>query len=199
MQIEKLQSEVRQEQLARAALALIAADGLKKLSVARVAQRVGLVPSAIYRHFAGKNELLDAVLEVIREQLHANVAAVSDQTRDPMERLELLLMAHVRLIRENQGFQRVIFSDELDNGLPDRKVRVYTMISGYLKRVAGIVAEGQLSGSIRKDIDPDTVSVMFLGLIQPAAILWHMSAGKFDITRHVNKAWPVFRAAITAQ
>jgi hypothetical protein len=30
---------------------------------------------------------------------------------------------------------------------------------------------------------------MFLGLIQPAALLWHLSEGEFDVTQHVEKAW----------
>jgi len=199
MALEKLNSEVRQEQYVQAALGLVAADGLKNLSVARVARRMGLVPSALYRHFPGKDALLDAVIGVIRQRLHANVTRVLEQTPDPLERLRQLLMAHVRLIRENEGILRVIFSDELHNGRPGKKAQVWEMVGGYLKRVAEIVAQGQRAGQIRRDIDPDTASVMFLGLMQPAAILWNLSGGKFDVTRHVQKAWPVFCSALKAK
>ncbi len=194
--MEKMETGIRQEQLAQAALALIAAHGLEGLSVARVASRVGLVPSALYRHFSGKGELVDAVVGLIRERLHGNVAAVMTQTPDALERLRLLLMAHVRVIRENEGILRVIFSDELHHGHPDRKDRVYEMVGSYLKRIAAIVSEGQRTGRIRRDLDAGTISVMFLGLLQPASILWHLSDGKFDVTRHVRKAWPILSAAI---
>ncbi len=199
MALEKLNSEIRQEQYAQSALSLVAADGLKNLSVARVARRMGLVPSALYRHYLGKDALLDAVVGLIRRRLHANVAEVLEQTPDALERLRRLLMAHVRVIRENEGILRVIFSDELHNGHPKRKAQVWEMIEGYLKRVADIVVQGQREGHIRQDIDPDTVSIMFLGLIQPAAILWNLSDGKFDVTRHVQKAWPVFYTALSAK
>jgi len=191
-----METAIRQEQLAQAALALIAAHGLEGLSVARVASRVGLVPSALYRHFSGKGELVDAVVGLIRERLHGNVSAVMRQTPDALERLRLLLMAHVRVIRENEGILRVIFSDELHHGHTDRKDRVYEMVGSYLKRVAAIVSEGQREGRIRRDLDAGTISVMFLGLLQPASILWHLSDGKFDVTRHVKKAWPILSAAI---
>lgn len=199
MALEKLSSEVRQEQYAEAALDLIAADGLKSLSVARVARRVGLVPSALYRHYSGKDALLDAVITLIRERLQTNVARALKQTPDAFDRLRQLLMAHVRIIRENEGILRVMFSDELHNGHPEKKVRAWEMVEGYLKRVSDIVAQGQKEGQIRQDIDPGTASVMFLGLIQPAAILWNLSGGKFDVTRHVQKAWPVFCAALKAK
>jgi AcrR family transcriptional regulator len=198
MALEKLNSEVRQEQFAQAALGLVAAGGLKSLSVARVARRVGLVPSALYRHYPGKDALLEAVISQIGERLQTNVAKVLEQTPDPLERLRQLLMAHVRVIRENEGILRIIFSDELHNGRPELKEQVWKMVSGYLKRVAEIIARGQKDGQIRPDLDPDTVSAMFLGLIQPAAILWHLSGGKFDVTRHVQKAWPAFSRILTA-
>jgi AcrR family transcriptional regulator len=196
--VKKLDTEVRREQLAQAALALIAAHGLNRLSVARVARRVGLVPSAIYRHFSGKDALLDAVIALIRERMHRNVEAVMAQAPDALDRLRRLLLAHVRMIRENEGILRLVFSDELHRGQPERKARVYEMVGSYLKKVAAIISQGQHEGSIRKDLDSATAAVMFLGLIQPAAILWHLSGGDFDVTKQVAKAWPYFLSAITA-
>lgn len=197
--MERLDTEVRREQLAEAALELIAAHGLNHLSVARVARRVGLVPSAIYRHFAGKDDLLDAVIALIRERLHRNVEVAMEQTPDALDRLRHLLLAHVRVIRENKGILRLVFADELHRGQPESKARIYEMVGSYLKKVAAIVARGQQEGSIRQDLDPATAAVMFLGLIQPAAILWHLSGGEFDVTKQVQKAWPVFLSAISAR
>lgn len=194
----KLDTEIRREQLAKAALELIEAHGLAGLSVARVARRVGLVPSAMYRHFRGKDELTDAVIALIRERLHRNVEVAVAKTPDAMDRLRHLLMAHVRVIRENRGILRIVFSDELHRGRPEGKARIHEMVSSYLKKVAAIVEQGQREGKIRTNVDAGTIAVMFLGLIQPAAILWHLSENKFDVTRHVAKAWPVFRAGLAA-
>ncbi|MCC6142298.1 MAG: TetR/AcrR family transcriptional regulator [Candidatus Hydrogenedentes bacterium] len=191
MRTAKVDTETRRGQLAQAALRLIAADGLKGLSVARVARRVGLVPSAVYRHFANKDELLAAVLDLVRSRLQANVMAASGQTPDALECLPRLLMGQAELIRENEGILRVIFSEELHNGHPDRKARVREMVTGYLKRLTEIIARGQQEGSIRADVDPTTVSILFMGLIQPAVILWHLTAGNFDITRHAEKVWTI--------
>ncbi|MGD0654870.1 MAG: hypothetical protein ABSA16_11035 [Thermoguttaceae bacterium] len=45
MSEEKLDTQIRREQIAQAALELIASQGLRRLSVAAVARRVGLVPA----------------------------------------------------------------------------------------------------------------------------------------------------------
>ena len=107
---QKLDTHIRQEQIAEAALELVASRGVGQLSIAAVARRVGLVPSGIYRHFKGKDEVLDAVLDLIRARLMANCEAVRGETADPVERLRRLLMRHVRFIRQGRAIPRIIFS-----------------------------------------------------------------------------------------
>jgi len=195
----KLHTEVRQEQFAQAALGVIAQHGLGGLSVARVAHRVGLVPSAVYRHFQGKAALLDAVLALIRERLLGNLQAVCEDQAAPLECLQRLLMLHAQLIRENQGIPRVIFSEEISSGSPQRKAALYETVKAYLKGVADIIRRGQKEGHIRADLDPATASVMFLGLVQPAALLWQLSDGGIDVTKHAERAWQIFSDAIRAR
>lgn len=192
----KRPTAARRDQIAQAALAVIARHGLPRLNVGAVARQVGLVPSALYRHFDGREAMVDAVLELVGERLVANVRAVREESDDAIEQLRRLLFRHIALVRDNQALPRVVFSEDVYVGRPDRKARMYKTIDHYLKQVAAIVREGQRAGAIRKNLDPPTVSVMFLGLIQPAAILWHMSGGAFDVTRHTGKAWQVFRTAI---
>lgn len=196
---EKLDTGIRREQIAHAALALVARQGLRHLNVAAIARAVGLVPSALYRHFPGKDEVIDAVLALVRDRLLENVRAVSAEVDDPFERLHRLLARHVALIRANQALPRLVFSEEVFDGPPARRRAMFRGIQAYLDGVAGIVAEGQASGAIRADVDPATVSVLFLGLVQPAAILWHVSEGGFDVTAHAERAWPVFAGMLRAR
>ena len=199
MSIEKLDTGIRQEQITMAALDLIATNGLKGLSMAVLARRVGIVPSAIYRHFRNKDEVLDAVLDHIEGKLLSNVAVVCKEIPDSLDRIKQLLALHIKLIRENQGIPRIIFSEDIYQGLPNRKHKVYKIITSYLKQIGKIIHQGMEEGRIRNDIDPSIISVMFLGIIQPAAILWHMSDGDFDVTKHAERAWKIFKECIQAK
>jgi AcrR family transcriptional regulator len=189
-------TSVRQEQFTSAALALVASRGLNGLSMAAVARQVGVVPSAIYRHFGNKDELLDAVLDSIGARLQANVTAASAETNDPLATLHDILMRHVRTIRENRGIPRIVFSEDLYTDHPERKVRVLGVIQDYLAGIARILREGQRLGRVRADADPAMLAVMFLGLIQPGAILWFLSDGRFEVTRQTRGAWEIFREAL---
>lgn len=196
---QKLGTDVRKQQIAQAALSLVSSHGLKRLSVAGIADQVGLVPSAIYRHFKNKEQVIDAILDLIQERLLANVQVVIEGTRDVLERLRRLLMLHIQLIRENQGILRVVFSDEVMNGPPERKARVHNTVETYLGAMAEIVRQGQKEGVLQRDLEAGSISVAFLGMIQPAAILWHLSAGKFDLTGHAERAWKIFLAGVVSK
>ncbi len=189
----KTKTEVRQEQIAQAALTLIARRGLNCLNIGAVAEAVGVVPSAVYRHFPGKDGVLEAVLEVISDHLLANVQAACQSTRDPCERLHLLLRRHVELVRHQAGVPRVLFSEQIFAGHPARRRRVYQILQGYLHEIASILRDGQREGQIRGDLNADTSALMFLGLIQPAVILWLMSNATFDVASHAEHAWRLFR------
>lgn len=199
MRAQKLETRLRQQQIAQAALDLAATSGLRRLRVGAVARRVGLSPSALYRHFPSKERMVDAALDLIEERLLANVEAVIAETDDPLERLRQLALRHARLIRENQAIPRVFFSDEVFAGVPARRARVYGLISRYLGHVADMVRDGQVRGQIRREVDAATASRLFLGMVVPAAILWHMSEGSFDVTRHVRDSWHLYHQALRAK
>jgi len=196
MSLDKLNTEIRQEQIAQAALSLLNNHGIKKLSVAAVARRVGLVPSGIYRHFPGKEQIIDAAVDLIFSNLLNNVKAVCNETQNPFDRLKKLLVRHITMISKNHAIPRIIFSEEVYDGSSQRKTRIYKGITRYLKQIAEIIKEGQHKKDIRNDLDADALSVMFLGMIQPAAILWHISDEQFDINKHAEKAWMLYKESL---
>lgn len=199
MVAQKLDTEIRQKQITQAAFKLAASNGLKGLSIASIADEVGLVPSAVYRHFKNKGQVVDAIFELIRVSLLGNVRKVAEETEDLVDQLKRLLMLHIKLIRENRGILRIVFSDDVMNGPPERKARVHSIIQEYLGAVAKMVQQGQKAGVIRTDLEANTASGVFLGLIQPAAILYHLSEGQYDVTSHAERAWEIFLAGIIHQ
>lgn len=193
MRAPKLRTQVRREQIAAAALGVITAGGMRALSIAAVAREVGLAPSAIYRHYRGREAVIDAALTLIRDQMLGNVAAVRAETADPVERLRRLLARDVQLIAENRALPRVLFSEEVYGGRPARRARAFAIIRAYLDGIAGICREGRRAGRVRRDLDPETFAMLFIGIVRPAAILGHLSRGRIDPARHAARAWRVVR------
>lgn len=198
MRAKKTDTVQRKRQIVNAAMDLIGAEGIHGLSISGVAARVGIVPSAVYRHFAGKEDVLDAVLALLRKKLLDNVDAVRQETLDPIERLQLLLTRHLKMLSQNPALPYVIFSDTMYAGYPERKRHVHAMISAYLEEIAEIMREGQREGKIQSDIDLSSAALLFLGMILPAGMFVKLSPHPINLMNHARNVWPVFERGLTS-
>lgn len=196
MRAKKARTEIRQEQIARSAMKLLALRGWHCISLAAIAREVGVVTSAVYRHFKSKDEVLDAVLDLVEQRFQANVGA--DSSNDPLVRLHDVLMRHVDLITSGVPVPRIILSEAVFAGHPRHRKRVQKIYQNYLAEIAVIFRDGQEQGLIQGKPSPETLSIMWLGLVQSPAILWLFGPGKFDLKQHCKRAWQLFAAAIYA-
>lgn len=196
MRAKKTGTDVRQEQILEAALDLIGEKGVYALNISSIAAKVGIVPSALYRHFKSKDDVLNGILNLLKKRLLHNVSLVRKETTGSLDRLRMLLMRQARMLSENPAIAYVVFSDGIYAGNPGRQARIANNITTHLGKIQEIVKEGIQDGSIRKDVDPFTASMMLLGIILPAAVLRNVSGNDFDMIAHAEKAWPVFVKAI---
>lgn len=56
---------LNRDRLLRAAVALADETGIESLSMRRLAKELGVVPMALYKHVAGKEELLDGMVDAV--------------------------------------------------------------------------------------------------------------------------------------
>jgi AcrR family transcriptional regulator len=61
----KPRSPLNKERILRAAVALADADGVDSLSMRKIAEELDVVPMALYRHVANKDEMLDGMVDLV--------------------------------------------------------------------------------------------------------------------------------------
>lgn len=195
MRTPRLQGDVRRDQIVQAVLALAAENGLGAVSVATVAHRVGVAPSALYRHYPSKDAMLAGMLERLGTRLLDNIERARAGSADPLAALERLLFLQIEVIRENRGLPFVLFSETLTRN-PAHRRALLAFVSRFRAALSHLVRTAQEAGKVRPELDPELVSVHFIGLYVPAAILWNVTGGRFDINAHARHAWDVFHQGI---
>ena len=135
------------EALVQAALELIDADELGKLSLRAVARHAGVSPAAPYRHFESREALLATIatqgLRMRSESMRSALALCGD---DPMERLLEVGVAFVLFAHEYSAHYAVMTCSELvdDSSYPElAEAGVESM--GILMQA---IRDGQGAGSI---------------------------------------------------
>jgi AcrR family transcriptional regulator len=68
----------------QAAVALADQDGLEGFSMRRLAQELGVVPMALYKHVANKDELLDGMVDIVFGEIRS--PSIDDDWRSAMRR-----------------------------------------------------------------------------------------------------------------
>ena len=104
------------EALLEAALRSIAADGTEKLSLRALARDAGVSPTAPYRHFSSKRDLLAALIVRGFRLLEANLLAARDAAgAAPEKRLLAVSLGYVNFSLENPTSYKLMFSTVLED------------------------------------------------------------------------------------
>lgn len=129
-----------------AARALFAERGLS-VSLDQIAKRAGVGVGTVYRRFADKEELIDALFEQRLEAI-ASTAAAAAQSAEPWEGLCRWFAELVRLQVEDRGLKEVFFLSSSDR----RLARLETARSHLLPPLGELLRRAQAAGKARPDI-----------------------------------------------
>src|SRR5690606_32784010 len=175
--------EIRRDQVAESALSLIAEGGIHAVTPRAVARLLRVPARRLERAYPTVTSILTALLDYVEEQLVEHVRPVGAGDTDAIGRLERLVVQSCDAVRGDARLLSAAFATALAVGNRHRRIRerLLSILMSYLKDVTDIVREGQRNGQIRNDVDAGIVALMYLGLVQSAAMLSHASGGDFNL------------------
>lgn len=159
----------RREQIARAALVLLAELPLERLTTRDIAAAVGVSQPALFRHFATREEILLAVVELARGELEGQVVRLlapgDGAPKPPLDQCADLARALIRYVQQYPGVPRLLFAD-LALELPRLRLAVGALVSMPRALVAERVGEAQRQGMARLGADPQAAGALFVSMLQ---------------------------------
>jgi len=168
----------RQKEIINASLEIIAESGIQSLTIKNISKKIGLVESAIYRHYESKTQILIAVLDSISEQPKSNEIKETDSVFGILEKK---LGHHFRTFNEKPVLVSVVFAEDLFQNEPTLVEKTRLKVEKSISVLSALIQKGQQSGEIRSDINPETVSVMINGSVRMLVKQWKMAEYSFDL------------------
>lgn len=187
-------TEVRKEEIVRAALEIVEQCGLDKLNINDIAAKIELVPAAIYRHFTGREEIVAALIEYIDKRLRYNLSQVDIVTGTPIAKLKALFELQVSLLKEEAAIPRVLYFLLSSDRNLELKASMLSAVSFYVQQVKKLLIQGQQQGEVSPDIDVMAAAMMFLGMVQPLAIMSQINKEVLD--RYPHKLWQNYQRSL---
>jgi AcrR family transcriptional regulator len=187
------QADLTRQRLVRAALELFTSQGYHPSTIPQIARRAGIAEGTIYRHFPGKQQLLNELYrgaarwatKLVREADRAGVSP-----RDKLARLGTLLVDGAA--REPAVVRLFFFQDY--SALLDEPSR--TTAREFRGALESLVAGGKADGTVRTG-GVDVLAGAWLGVVQVALerILdrdWGVASAGAQLCR--DAAWDAIRA-----
>jgi AcrR family transcriptional regulator len=146
---------------------LLAERGFDGTTMADIANEVGVVESALYRHFKSKQELFAETVRVFYEPLVQELEAASQGISDPLPFVRYVIWRHIRSYAEEPELNQlvVIHARRIGHdGQVDREVAALNR--RYTSVLLRALTDGIKSGRFRTDLDPRLARDMIYGLIE---------------------------------
>ncbi|MCC6346642.1 MAG: TetR/AcrR family transcriptional regulator [Nitrospirales bacterium] len=196
---ERKNRETRREQIAQAALRIIAQRGVRALTTASIAQEVGISEANLYRHFKNKDEILSEMVEIIGNDIMESFKGIFGSGGDPVGKLKRVFLFHLTLIESNEGIPRLVFSEEMHRGNKELREKFLALITRYAEQVHLLIREGQEKGFFRPEIDPLKTATMFIGMVQISTLLWSLKGFSHSLVDEGMKMWENFEVCIRVE
>jgi AcrR family transcriptional regulator len=148
----------------QAAGAMFFGRGFAKVTMDEVAAELGISKKTLYQHYASKDALLRAVVRAMLDTTAADVERlINDDAMDFIDQLiGLMRLMTARVSRLSKQF-----ADDMQRHAPElwREVEQFRHRK-VMANFGRLVRKGQAAGAIRRDVDPELLTVIFAATIQ---------------------------------
>jgi AcrR family transcriptional regulator len=151
--------EARRQQIMEAAATCFARKGFHQTTMHDICQVAELSPGAVYRYFAGKDEIIEAMEEQGRQHSAAVIEAIASERKNTLDVLTGLVDVFFSKLEDSR--ECAVHIELWAEALSNPRIReIMVRIDGSIREafVSKIVIEGQERGEINARLDPDSVA-----------------------------------------
>ncbi|OGA49835.1 MAG: nucleoid occlusion factor SlmA [Betaproteobacteria bacterium RIFCSPLOWO2_12_FULL_62_58] len=109
----------------------------EKITTAALAARLAVSEAALYRHFSGKAEMFEGLIDFIEQTLFGLINKITTEEKSGVRQLEAMIAVLLGFAQKNRGMTRVLIGDALvheDNRLQVRINQLHDRIEAALKQ-----------------------------------------------------------------
>lgn len=150
----------RRLEILAAAERIFVEHGYDGATIRKIADEVGVSPTALYMHFADKHAMLMEIGGNATDRLAAEAAAIAAQTADPADRLREILGAHISFALKNPTAYRIVFCEGARD--QERTDLARDMGRGYCKVLSAVTTELEAAGRLLTGKAQVVSQVMFM-------------------------------------
>ena len=180
----------RKSQILQTLAGMLERPSSEKVTTAALAKKLEVSEAALYRHFTGKAQMFEGLIEFIEQTLFALINKITSEEKSGARQLEAIVSVLLGFAQKNRGMTRVLIGDALvheDQRLQARINQLHDRLEATLKQSLRFAAS---QGEIPESADPAAHANLMLCYVVGR---WHQfakSGFKRDPMEFWAQQWP---------
>lgn len=161
--------------------------GIKGLTTKTVASEMNFSESAIYRHFKSKEEILVALLSLLKQNMSKRLNAQIKPQNSAKENFKAVFASQFNYFKRNPHFVVAVLSEGLLDESEEIKRIVLQLMQNKMRILANILAQGKQNNEFTTKISTEDLLPIILGSFRFQMLKWKLSGFQYDISIEGSK------------
>lgn len=161
----------RKQQILETLAKMLESPKREKITTASLAAKLDVSEAALYRHFAGKAQMFEGLIEFIEQSLFGLINKITTEEQDGLAQVQRIATVLLIFAEKNPGMTRVLIGDALVNEADSLQVRInqlFDRVESTLKQSLRI-AETQTGRKLEPEAKANLIISFVIGR-------WHQFA-----------------------
>jgi len=178
------------EKLLNSAIKLFIKKGYKGSSVAEITKFAGLTRGALYCHFETKEHLAKQIIKLFEDRyINKVIAYVKEENGSPLEKFQRMMQFNIQFAGENSDL--CVFMTVISAEICGSRSRLESYIKSVYQRwnefLTGILKEGKRKGEFKKEIDPEMMARVIIGVHDGVLLQREMNRETIDLLSYTKQ------------
>ena|SRR5688572_28880278 len=176
----------RKDQILQTLAQMLENPAGEKVTTAALAKRLEVSEAALYRHFRGKAQMFEGLIEFIEQTLFALVNKITTEEKSGVRQIEAIIGILLAFAQKNRGMTRVLIGDALVNEEPELQARINQLHDRLEAALKQALRFGVTQKEVVDDVDVTAHANLLMSFV---SCRWHQFA-KSVFKRDPVELWP---------
>jgi len=170
----------------------------ERITTAALAQAAGVSEAALYRHFASKAKMFEALIEFAEESVFSRINQILEEDKDTASRCYFIVYLILGFADRNPGITRLLLGDALTG----ENERLHARVQQFFQRVETqfrqVLREARLRGDPEYRLEPELAARLVTDWIEGRMHHYRRSRFTDSPLAHLEPAWEALERVIFA-
>lgn len=161
----------RKQQILETLAKMLESPKREKITTASLAAKLDVSEAALYRHFAGKAQMFEGLIDFIEQSLFGLINKITSEEQNGLAQIQRIVTVLLMFAEKNPGMTRVLIGDALVNEADSLQIRInqlFDRVESTLKQSLRI-AETQTG----RKLEPEAKANLIISFVVGK---WHQFA-----------------------